>query len=204
MTFIVGLTGGIGCGKSSVSKLFSDLGIDVIDTDIMARKLTEPYSLAIRMIQNAFGDTFIAADGSLDRNKMRSLIFSDNDSRLKLEKILHPLILKETVRQAAQTESSYTIIVVPLLFESNDYDNIIQRILVVDCEEQQQILRTMARSKLSEQEVKAIMSTQVSREYRLQKADDIIINNHDINYLKTQVVQLHQKYLTLSKSNSAT
>lgn len=199
MTFIVGLTGGIGCGKSSVSKLFSDLGIDVIDTDIMARKLTEPYGLAIRMIQNTFGDTFIAADGSLDRNKMRSVIFSDNDSRLKLEKILHPLILKETVRQVAQTESSYTIIVVPLLFESNDYDNIIQRTLVVDCEEQQQILRTMARSKLSEQEVKAIMSTQVSREDRLQKADDIIINNHDINYLKTQVVQLHQKYLTLSK-----
>lgn len=199
MTFIVGLTGGIGSGKSSVSKLFSDLGIDVIDTDIMARKLTEPYGLAIRMIQNTFGDTFIAADGSLDRNKMRSVIFSDNDSRLKLEKILHPLILKETVRQAAQTESSYTIIVVPLLFESNDYDNIIQRILVVDCEERQQILRTMARSKLSEQEVKAIMSTQVSREDRLQKADDIIINNHDINYLKTQVVHLHQKYLTLSK-----
>ncbi len=200
MTFIVGLTGGIGCGKSSVSQFFLDLGIDVIDTDVIARKLTQPHGLAIRLIRNTFRDNLIAADGALDREKMRNLIYSDSDSRLKLEKILHPLILKETVQEIAQTRSSYIIIVVPLLFETNDYTNIIQRILVVDCEEQQQILRTMARSNLSEQQVKAIMAAQISRKVRLQKADDVIINNHDIDYLKVQVTQLHHKYLILSEN----
>ena len=200
MTFIVGLTGGIGCGKSSVSQFFLDLGIDVIDTDVIARKLTQPDGLAIGLVRNAFRDNLIAADGALDREKMRNLIYSDSDSRLKLEKILHPLILKETVQEIAQTRSSYIIIVIPLLFETNDYDNIIQRILVVDCEEQQQILRTMARSNLSEQQVKAIMAAQISRKVRLQKADDVIINNQDIDYLKAQVIQLHHKYLILSEN----
>ena len=200
MTFIVGLTGGIGCGKSSVSQFFLDLGIDVIDTDVIARKLTQPHGLAISLIRDTFRDNLIAADGALDREKMRNLIYSDSDSRLKLEKILHPLILKETVQEIAQTRSSYIIIVVPLLFETNDYTNIIQRILVVDCEEQQQIFRTMARSNLSEQQVKAIMAAQISRKVRLQKADDVIINNQDIDYLKAQVIQLHHKYLILSEN----
>jgi len=199
MTFIIGLTGGIGCGKSSASQFFSDLGIDVIDTDVIARKLTQPHGLAISLIQNTFGDTFITADGALDRNKMRNLIFSESDARLKLEKILHPLILKETILHVNQAQTPYIIIVVPLLLETNDYDNIIQRILVVDCEEQQQISRTMARSKLTEQEVRAIMATQISRKARLQKANDIIINNQNIDYLKTQIIQLHHKYLILSK-----
>ena len=204
MTFIVGLTGGIGCGKSSVSQFFLDLGIDVIDTDVIARKLTQPHGLAISLIRNTFRDNLIAADGALDREKMRNLIYSDSDSRLKLEKILHPLILKETVHEIAQTRSSYIIIVVPLLFETNDYTNIIQRILVVDCEEQQQIFRTMARSNLSEQQVKAIMAAQISRKVRLQKADDVIINNQDIDYLKAQVIQLHHKYLILSENKLGT
>ena len=201
MTFVVGLTGGIGCGKSSASKFFSDLGIDIIDTDVIARKLTQSSGPAINMIKNMFGDTFITADGVLDRNKMRNLIFSDNEARLKLEKILHPLILEETVLQAKQAQTPYIIIVVPLLFETNDYDNIVQRTLVVDCDEQQQLSRTMARSQLSEQKVRAIMATQISRKTRLQKADDIIINNQDIDYLKIQVFHLHHKYLMLSESN---
>lgn len=204
MTFIVGLTGGIGCGKSRASQYFSDLGIDVIDTDVIARKLTCPYGEAIKPIRNAFGDTLIAADGSLDREKMRNLIYSDSDSRRQLEKILHPLILKETIRQIAQIQSPYIIIVVPLLFETNDYDNIIQRILVIDCEEQQQISRTMTRSQLSEQQVKAIMANQISRKARSQKADDVIINNQDIDYLRTQVAQLHHKYLLLSENKKNT
>lgn len=200
MTFVVGLTGGIGCGKSSASQFFLDLGIDVVDTDVIARNLTQPHGLAINSIRNAFQDSMIAVDGSLDREKMRNLIFSDNDSRFKLEKILHPLIFKETIQKIAETKSSYIIIVVPLLFETNDYDNIIQRILIVDCEEQQQILRTMARSNLSEQQVRAIMAAQASRIARLQKADDVIINDQDIDYLKAQVIKLHHKYLTLSEN----
>lgn len=204
MTFIVGLTGGIGCGKSSASEFFSDLGIDVIDTDVIARKLTESSDPVISMIQQIFGDTFITADNMLDRNKMRNLIFSDSDARRRLEEILHPLILEETALQAKRAKTPYIIIVVPLLFETNDYGNLVQRTLVVDCDEQQQLSRTMTRSQLSEQKVRAIMATQVSREIRLQKADDIIINNQDIDYLKLQVSQLHRKYLMLSESNRNT
>lgn len=202
MTFIIGLTGGIGCGKSSASKFFSDLGINVIDTDVISRELTQPHSLATSMIQNTFGDVFIAADGTLDRNRMRDFIFSNNDARTKLEKILHPLILEETVHKAKQSQTPYTIIVIPLLFETSDYYNLIHRILVVDCNEQQQLSRTMSRSKLSEQKVKAIMATQISRETRLQNADDIVVNNQDIDYLKSQIHQLHYKYLAFSNNKS--
>lgn len=204
MVFIVGLTGGIGCGKSSASKFFADLGIAVIDTDVIARELTQPNGAAISAIQNTFGNTFITADGALDRNKMRDFIFAHSDARLKLEKILHPHIFKEAVLQANKAQTPYVVMVVPLLFETHDYDPIIQRTLVVDCEEQQQILRTMTRSHLSEQKVRAIMATQISRDIRLQKADDVIINNQDIAYLKAQILQLHHKYLILSKSKPGT
>ncbi len=198
MTLIVGLTGGIGCGKSSASQCFAGLGVDVIDTDVIARMLTEPHGLAMDSIKNSFGETMIAADGSLDREKMRNLIFSDINHKRTLEKILHPLILSETLQQAKKTRSPYIIIVIPLLFEIDDYDEVVRRSLVVDCEEQQQLLRTMERSKLSEHQVKAIIATQVSRKNRLQKADDVIDNSQDLAYLKSQVAQLHRKYLSLS------
>lgn len=202
MTFIVGLTGGIGCGKSSASQFFAELGIDVIDTDAIARKLTQPDGQAISLIRNLFGDAFLTTSGSLDREKMRNQVFSDSHARRKLEEILHPLILKEVIEQIEQTQSPYIVLVVPLLFETNDYDGIIQRSLVVDCEESVQISRTMARSQLPEQQVKAIMAQQISRQTRLQKADDIITNNRDIDFLKTQVSQLHHKYLILSQNKS--
>jgi len=198
MTLIVGLTGGIGSGKSTVGQYFADLGIDVIDTDAIARRLTKPGGLAINSIKNSFGETMIAADGSLNREKMRNLIFSDSNYKLALENILHPLILAETLRQARKALSPYIIIAIPLLFETHDYNKIIQRSLVVDCEEEQQILRTMKRSKLPENQVKAIIASQIPRTSRLQKADDIIVNNLDIAYLKAQVAQLHKKYLSLS------
>lgn len=198
MTLIVGLTGGIGSGKSTVGQYFVDLGIDVIDTDVIARMLTEPGGLAMNSIKDSFGQAMIAADGSLNREKMRNLIFSDNNYKLALENILHPLILTETLQQIRKALSPYIIIAIPLLFETNDYDKIIQRTLVIDCEEKQQILRTMERSKLSEDQVKAIIATQISRTHRLQKADDIIVNNLDIAYLKAQVAQLHRKYISLS------
>ncbi|SOD17565.1 dephospho-CoA kinase [Nitrosomonas ureae] len=198
MTLIVGLAGGIGSGKSTVGQYFVDLGIDVIDTDAIARMLTEPDGLAMNSIKDSFGQTMLAADGSLNREKMRNLIFSDNNYKLALENILHPLILAETLQQVSKALSPYIIIAIPLLFETNDYDKLIQRSLVVDCEEKQQILRTMKRSKLPENQIKAIIATQISRASRLQKADDIIVNNLDIAYLKVQVAQLHKKYLSLS------
>ena len=203
MTFVVGLTGGIGCGKSSASQFFSDLGIDVIDTDIIARQLTQPNGSAISLIQNTFGSSIIAADGTLDRNKMRDLVFANSELRHKLEQILHPLILKEVIRRIKQCQAPYVIVVIPLLFETNDYNHLIRHILVIDCDEQQQLLRTMERSNLSEQKVRSIMATQVARETRIQKADDVILNNQDIEYLKAQILLLHHKYLALSKNEPA-
>ena len=204
MTFIVGLTGGIGCGKSSVSQFFAELGIDIIDTDVIARKLTQPDGQAIGLIRDSFGDAFLIANGSLDRERMRNQVFSDSHARRKLEKILHPLILKEVIEQIKQARSPYIVLAVPLLFETDDYDDIIHRSLVVDCEESIQISRTMARSQLSEQQVKAIMAQQISRQTRLQKTDDIITNNRDIDFLKTQVTQLHNKDLIICKNKSDT
>lgn len=201
MSLIVGLTGGIGCGKSMASKLFSELNIKVIDTDLISQQFTQSGGLAIDLIREKFGQNFITADGALDRNKMRNLVFSDNDARLELEKILHPLILKETQLQIEQAHSPYIIIVIPLLFEKNAFLNLVQRTLVIDCDEQQQLIRTMTRSQLSEQQVSAIMTTQVSRKTRLHSADDIIMNDQDINYLKSQVLQLHHKYISFSHTS---
>ena len=203
MTFVLGLTGGIGCGKSSTSQFFSDLGIDVIDTDVIARQLTQPNGSAISLIQNTFGSSVITADGALARNKMRDLVFANSESRHKLEQILHPLILKAVIRRIKQSQAPYVIVVIPLLFETNDYNHLIQHILVIDCDEQQQLLRTMERSNLSEQKVRSIMATQVTRETRIQKADDVILNNQDIEYLKAQILLLHHKYLALSKNEPA-
>ena len=200
MTFVVGLTGGIGCGKSTVSRLFADLGITIVDTDILAKKFTEVNGLAVNAIREAFGDGCINSVGAVDRVKMLDLIFSDNNARTRLEKILHPLILKEVTIQIKEITEAYIIIVVPLLFETHDYDNTVERVLVVDCSESLQLLRTMTRSRLSEEKVKAIMATQVTRQRRLQLADDIITNDHDIDSLKRQVLTLHKKYLIFAKS----
>ena len=198
MRLVIGLTGGIGCGKSLASQYFSELGICVIDTDVIARTITQPNGKAMAEIKTVFDISYLTKDGALDREKMRRLIFSDKNARLRLEKILHPIILSETVQQVACAHSPYVVVVIPLLFETKDYDTIVHRILVIDCDEQQQISRVMARSNLSEQQVKSIMATQVSRKERLQKADDIITNNQDADYLKTEVARLHSKYLSLS------
>lgn len=200
MPFIIGLTGGIGCGKTSASKLFTLLGADIIDTDEISRKLTQSDGPAISAIREVFGDTYVTTDGALDRKQMRQLVFSDSSSRHQLEKILHPFIFTEAARRAKLGSSPYAIMVIPLLFETNDYDKIIRRSLVIDCDEKNQIMRTMKRSKLNEQEVRAIIAAQLSRQKRLQKADDVIVNNNDLDYLQKQVKKYHQKYLTLSKS----
>lgn len=202
MNFVVGLTGGIGSGKSTVSKLFEDLGITVIDTDVISRKLTEVNGIAINKIRENFGEAYTNSIEGIDRAKMRELIFSDKEARNKLEKILHPLILNEVKTQIEKVSDNYIIVVVPLLFEIDDYQNIVDRTLVVDCDERQQLIRTMARSQLSEEKVKAIMATQMTRQQRLQQADDVIANNDDIDSLKKQTLSLHQKYLSLCKDKS--
>lgn len=157
--------------------------------------------MAIRDIRQTFGQDFITQDGALDRKKMRDLVFSDNLSRWKLEKILHPLIYKEIVRHQTFILSPYTLIVLPLLFETSNYFNMIQRVLVIDCDERQQVERAIKRDSLNEQEVRAIMSTQISRLERLQRAHDTLINDMDIQNLKEQVEIFHRKYLSLSHKN---
>ncbi|HBV20545.1 MAG TPA: dephospho-CoA kinase [Nitrosomonas sp.] len=201
MVLTVGLTGGIGCGKSSAAEIFTELGIGVVDTDQIAHELTQLNGTAIASIRNLFGDAFITREGALDRKKMRQLIFADNSQRAQLEALLHPLILEETVRRVQQSQSPYVVVAIPLLFETSDYDHLIQRILVIDCDERLQITRTMARSRLSAEEVKAIMAAQINRQHRLKNADDIVVNNQDIGYLKEQILQLHQNYLILSSHN---
>lgn len=198
MSLIIGLTGGIGSGKTSAAKFFAGLGTCIIDTDEIAHELTQPHGAAIGAIQQAFGKNFITVEGALNREKMRGLVFSDSASRQKLEAILHPLIHMAATRSAALASSPYVIMVVPLLLETGDYREIVQRVLVVDCDEQRQIIRAMARSGLSAQEVRAIMATQITRQQRLQQADDVIVNDCNLAHLQQQVEALHQKYLALA------
>lgn len=203
MVFIIGLTGGIGSGKTSVANLFQELGIEIIDTDRIAHQLTQAGGDAIHPIRLTFGDHFILSDGSLNRSVMRQSVFSDESARHKLEAILHPLIYQEVLRRLPLIQSSYGVLVVPLLLETKEYLELINRVLVVDCPESLQISRTMQRSQLEEQEVRQVMAVQRSRTERLLYADDVIINDSDSQHLQRQVQRLHQKYLAFANKYSS-
>lgn len=199
MNYVIGLTGGIGCGKSTVASLFQALGIPIIDSDLISHRLTQPDGKAIPPIRDAFGTDTINADGALDRAAMRQKIFADPAARQRLEAILHPLIRFEMLAQAQATSPApYLIMVVPLLFEAKSYRELVQRALVVDCPEATQIARTMQRSSLTEQEVRAIMAQQLPRSERLALADDVIENNGNMDELRAKTLQLHQFYLNRS------
>ncbi len=199
MGFAVGLTGGIGSGKTTISDLFAELGADVIDTDEIARELSQKGQPAVRQIEKQFGPEVIASDGSLDRDRLRELVFSEPDARKALQRILHPLIRAEVQRRLTASGKPYALVVVPLLVESRGYD-FADRVLVVDCTEEQQIARVMQRSGLSHDQVKAIMSTQATRNERLAAADDVINNDGALAALRSQVEKLHRHYLMLSDS----
>jgi len=195
MTFVVGLTGGIGSGKSVVADRFSALGVDIIDTDVIAHALTAPGGAAIPEIRARFGAEYIAPDGSLERERMRTLVFSDRQSRLDLEAILHPRIRTQVEARVEGSTAPYAMVVVPLLVESSNYRNRGWRIAVVDCREQTQVARVMARSALPRNEVLRIMANQASRELRLETADDVIDNDGPIERLGPQIERLHGLYL---------
>lgn len=195
MTFVVGLTGGIGSGKSVVADRFSALGVDIIDTDVIAHALTAPGGAAIPEIRARFGAEYIAPDGSLERERMRTLVFSDRQSRLDLEAILHPRIRTQVEARVEGSTAPYAMVVVPLLVESSNYRNRGWRIAVVDCREQTQVARVMARSALPRSEVLRIMANQASRELRLETADDVIDNDGPIERLGPQIERLHGIYL---------
>ncbi|BCT68683.1 dephospho-CoA kinase [Nitrosospira sp. NRS527] len=201
MSLIIGLTGGIGSGKTSAAKFFAVLGADVVDTDAIAHELTQPRGAAIADIRHAFTEEFITADGALKREEMRNLVFSDSNARHTLEAILHPLIRVEVARRIAHCCTPYAMIVVPLLLETGAYHELIRRILVVDCSEHDQIVRATTRTGLDERAIRAIMSAQFSRKERLQQADDVIINDADMAHLERQVNALHQKYLALANKS---
>ena len=195
MRFCVGLTGGIGCGKSKAADMFAELGAAVVDTDVISHCLTAPGGAAMPQIEAAFGREFVREDGGLDRSRMRDLVFATPEAKRKLEAVLHPLIRAEVSKQIETANAPYVMLVVPLLFETGAYRDVLARVLVVDCDESQQVIRTMARSRLTEEEVRRIMSAQVPRPERLRQADDVISNDRDINLLRAQVQALHERYV---------
>jgi dephospho-CoA kinase len=199
--FSVGLTGGIGSGKSLVADMFAARGAAVVDTDQIAHQLTAPDGIAIPSIRAGFGDDFITAAGAMDRAKMRERVFADSAAKKQLEAILHPLIRIETEREAANVQGFYLMFVVPLLVESGSWKTRTSRILVVDSPEQLQVSRVMKRNQLPEAQVRAIMATQASRETRLAAADDVIINDRNVAALVPQVERLHALYKSLAKAD---
>lgn len=194
----IGLTGGIGSGKSTVAALFAALGACIVDTDAISHALTGTDGEAIPAIRAAFGASFITPDGAMDRARMRQLVFTDADAKVQLQRILHPLILAASQAQLARCAAApYAILMVPLLLESPAYLPLVRRVLVVDCDESQQVERVMRRSRLSHAEVSAIIAQQLPRAARLAAADDVIRNDGAPEELERQVSSLHRQYAQL-------
>ncbi|MGA9395234.1 MAG: dephospho-CoA kinase [Azonexus sp.] len=196
--FVVGLTGGIGSGKSAAADCFSAHGIAVVDTDALAHALTAAGGAAMPALLAEFGPEVATPDGALDRSRIRRLVFADPDARKRLEAILHPQIRVLSGERCRDAASPYVILAVPLLVESGGYRDRCNRVVVVDCPESLQISRVMARSGLSESEVRAIMAAQASRGERLVVADDVLNNDGDLHHLEAQITGLHRKYLHLA------
>ena len=199
---IIGLTGGIASGKTTVADLFAQhFAIDIVDADIVAREVVAPNSPALIEIAQHFGSQLINDDGSLDRSKLRQLVFSDQANKQWLNALLHPMIRTQIALQLSQTTSAYCLLVAPLLLE-NSMQSMVDVVLVVDSQEQAQVARTMARDNSDEQQIKSIMAAQIDRQQRLQQADDIIKNIGTINGLTNDIKKLHHKYTRLAKEGS--
>ena len=196
--YIVGLTGGIGSGKTTVADLFVAQGAALVDTDAIAHELTGPDGAAMPALLAAFGPQLARPDGALDRAVMRRLAFADPSAKGRLEGILHPLIRRLSAERCENAAAPYVILAVPLLVESGSYRERCDRIVVVDCPECLQIERVMARNGMVREEVMAIMAAQASRAQRLAVADDVVLNDGETTKIYPQVLALHQKYLRLS------
>jgi dephospho-CoA kinase len=197
MTLIVGVTGGIGSGKSTAARLFQQRGADLVDTDAIAHDLTLPGQSALEQIADALGTRFLTADGSLDRTKLRDHVFANPAARKTLEAILHPMIAREVQDRLHKSTAPYVLLLVPLLVETGGYRDLVQRVLVVDCDEKLQIRRAMQRSGLTESEVRAVMQAQAKRGERLAAADDLIRNDGSLEELERQVDALDARYRTM-------
>lgn len=199
----IGLTGGIGSGKSSAARIFAALGAAIIDTDEIAHRLTAKGTPTLAAIIEQFGPSYQLPDGSLDRARLRKKVFSDHAALAKLETLLHPLIKQQVVSKMAEARGPYLVLVIPLFFETGAYRDLVDRVLVVDCDEEQQISRTRSRSELSAEEVLTIMAHQAPRAERIKQADDILSNRGNHADLEERARELHQHYLTLALQRQA-
>lgn len=200
--FVVGLTGGIGCGKTTVTELFAELGVQAVDADIVARQVVQPGTACFKAIKARFGAEILLADGGLNRNLLRQRVFSQPADKIWLEQLLHPAIRQQLLQQLAGLTSPYALLVAPLLLE-NKLHSYVQRVLVIDLPERLQLQRAMARDGADQQQISAIMAAQLSRPERLALADDIISNDQTVADLKPQVARLHQQYLVLANKGMA-
>lgn len=196
--FVLGITGGIGSGKTAVTREFEKLGINVIDADIAARTVVAIGSKGLKQIQQHFGDEILLSDGNLNRAKLREIIFQNTNEKKWLEQLTHPLIREEIIQGLQSSSSPYTILVSPLLIESGQF-KLVDRVLVVDVPVELQLQRTCERDNNPQAQVEAIIASQLDRDKRLSYADDIITNNQTLEHLAQQVAQLNQQYLRLSE-----
>lgn len=198
MMFIIGMTGGIGSGKSEALKIFESLNIKVIDLDNIAKEITDSSHQAMQEIKLVFGDAIFDKDNRLDRKKLREIIFSEKDQKINLEKILHPKILEEVMKRLnVLSNESYVVIDIPLLFETNQYTSLISRSLVIDCKVDDQIERVKKRDGIDTSVIQSIIEQQVGRNYRIERADDVVVNDGSIEKLEESIKVLHKKYLNL-------
>jgi dephospho-CoA kinase len=194
----IGLTGGIGSGKSTVADIFSSLGISIIDADLIAHQLTQPGNACFNEIKELFGENFIDSNGELNRKKIAETIFSNPSKKTDLENILHPRIKQRMLQAIEQTKAEhYIILVIPLLLESN-FTDLVDRIIVVDADDDIRIQRIQQRDHRSEEQIKDIINSQVDRNQRLQRADDILYNNGELGVLRDAVSLLHRQYIEMS------
>ena len=199
----VGLTGGIGSGKSTVAELFRELGASIIDTDAISHELTKPNGQAMHDIRSAFGDGFMDPSGALDRGKMRQLIIADASAKYKLEHILHPMIL-DACKKRLQEPAPYHMLMAPLLLEVPDFLKLVDRVLLIDCTERNQIAHVMERGSLSEAEIRAIIALQLPRAERIRHADDIIKNDGTRDDLQPRIAALHRRYASFVDNHLTT
>jgi dephospho-CoA kinase len=200
VTYVVGLTGGIGSGKTAVASAFAALGVEIVDTDVLAHRLSAVGQPGFVAIRDAFGSGILRADGEIDRGALRRLVFADDRARSRLEGLLHPLIGAEAIRLAGQWAGPYGIVVVPLLLEHEGLRSFVDRILVVDCPEDEQVRRVVARSNLAPADVRAIMAAQIDRRRRLAAADDVLDNSGAPEAIAPQARTLDRRYRELAKA----
>ena len=202
MTFVVGLTGGIGSGKTVVSDYFIEMGVSVIDTDVIARTVVAPGQPTLKQLADVFGEQILQENGELDRAALRTLAFSSEQNKAQLDAITHPAIRLETFKQISNTESPYCVVVVPLLVAGSEFALLMQRTLVVIADHDTKVARVMKRNEITQEEVERIMRTQISDEERMAFADDVIVNDGTIEEAQHEAKLLHRKYLDLSRQFS--